>query len=145
MRANHVVSLVAGFVFAIGLAISGMTRPDAVVAFLDLGGAWDPTLAFVMGGAIAVYAPLYRLAMRRRRPLFSEVYRLPIETKIDRRLVIGSVLFGMGWGLAGFCPGPAIVSSGAGVQAALVFAAAMLAAWMMHAWWQRISLARGQS
>jgi uncharacterized membrane protein YedE/YeeE len=100
----------SGLVFALGLGISGMTRPAKVVAFLDIGGDWDPSLAFVMVGAIGVYALLYRLILRREAPALDSRFHLPSATGIDTRLVIGAVLFGMGWGLAGYCPGPAIAS-----------------------------------
>jgi uncharacterized membrane protein YedE/YeeE len=107
-------ALVSGLIFGFGLAISGMTQPTKVLGFLDVlgiaSGTWDPTLAFVMIGALAVAAPGYLLARRRERPLFAEIAAWPKKTAIDRPLVAGAVLFGLGWGLVGLCPGPAIAN-----------------------------------
>jgi uncharacterized membrane protein YedE/YeeE len=122
-----IVAALAGAVFAIGLAVSGMTEPAKVTGFLDVGGAWDPTLALVMLGAIAVYAPIARIAQRRERPLLSERFHWPAERGIDARLLGGAAIFGVGWGLSGYCPGPALTSIGSGAASALVFAAAMIA------------------
>ncbi len=120
-------SLLAGLVFGFGLILSGMADPAKVLGFLDLAGAWDPSLALVMGGAIAVGLPAFALARRRKLSLIGAPMRLPTVRQIDRRLVGGSVLFGIGWGIAGFCPGPALVALGMGKTQALVFVAAMLA------------------
>jgi uncharacterized protein len=122
-----VVAALAGAVFAIGLVVSGMTVPAKITAFLDLGGEWDPTLALVMLGAIAVYAPIVRIAQHRRRPLLSERFHWPTLRAIDARLVGGAAIFGVGWGLSGYCPGPALTSIGSGAASALVFVAAMIA------------------
>jgi len=122
-----VASALAGAVFAIGLVVSGMTVPAKITAFLDVGGAWDPTLALVMLGALAVYAPIARLARHRRRPLLAERFHWPAERAIDARLVGGAAIFGVGWGLSGYCPGPALTSVGRGAAGALVFVAAMIA------------------
>jgi uncharacterized membrane protein YedE/YeeE len=103
-----------------------MTQPAYVLAFLDVSGDWDPRLALVMLGAIAVYAPVYRLALRRGRPLLTPVFDLPVRQSIDAPLVAGALLFGVGWGLAGLCPGPALASLASGEPAAVVFVAAML-------------------
>lgn len=119
-------SFLAGLVFGLGL-ISGMANPAKVLGFLDLGGRWNPSLAFVMGGAIAVGAVAFAVARRRTRSLLGAAMRLPASRAIDRRLVLGSVLFGIGWGVAGFCPGPGLVAAGMGEVKALVFVAAMLA------------------
>ena len=120
-------ALIAGLVFGLGLLLSGMANPAKVLGFLDLAGAWDPSLAFVMGGAIAVGLPAFTLAKRRRNALLTgEPMQLPTATTIDWRLMGGSLLFGIGWGLAGFCPGPAIVALGMGLDQALVFVLAML-------------------
>lgn len=121
------LAVLAGAVFAIGLAVSGMTVPAKVTGFLDVGGAWDPTLALVMAGAIAVYAPVVRIVRRRRRPLASEQFHWPTPRAIDARLVGGAAIFGVGWGLSGYCPGPALTSIGSGAASALVFVAAMIA------------------
>lgn len=116
-----------GLLFGLGLIVSGMTNPAKVQGFLDLAGAWDPSLLFVMGGAIAVAAIGFAFASRRRQALLGGPIRMPSATAIDRRLVLGSVAFGIGWGLAGFCPGPAIASLAAGSVKPLVFTAAMVA------------------
>lgn len=120
-------SFLAGLVFGLGLIVSGMANPAKVLGFLDLGGRWDPSLAFVMAGAIAVGAVAFAVARRRTRSLLGAAMRLPSLRSIDRRLIVGSVLFGIGWGIAGFCPGPALVSLGMGEVKAIVFVAAMLA------------------
>lgn len=120
-------SLLAGLVFGLGLIVSGMANPAKVLGFLDVTGRWDPSLAFVMAGAIAVGAVAFALARRRTASLLGAPMRLPATRAIDRRLVIGSALFGMGWGIAGFCPGPALVSLGMGEVKGMVFVAAMLA------------------
>jgi uncharacterized membrane protein YedE/YeeE len=119
-------AFVAGLVFGIGLLLSGMTDPGKVIGFLDIAGTWDPSLGFVMGGAILVGAFAFRVAGKRARTLMGGAFHLPHRRDIDPRLVGGSVLFGIGWGLAGFCPGPALVSFGAGYEKAAVFVAAML-------------------
>lgn len=122
-------SFVVGLVFAFGLVLSGMTLPSKVIGFFDFSDgltSWDPSLGLVMGGAMLVYIPVYRLVTRRRRPLWEPEFKLPTRTDIDRRLVVGSALFGAGWGLGGFCPGPALTSVGSFSQQAFIFVAAML-------------------
>lgn len=116
-----------GLLFGWGLLLSGMTDPGKVLGFLDLAGSWDPSLAFVMGGAIAVGVFAFAAAKKRTSNFLGGALHLPSSTDIDRRLVIGALLFGAGWGLAGFCPGPGIVSMAAGEPKALLFVAAMLA------------------
>ncbi len=125
-------SFVSGLVFALGLGISGMTQPAKVIAFLDIAGNWDPSLAFVMIGAIVVYAPLYRLIRRLPSPLFSSTFALPTRKDIDRRLLGGAALFGVGWGLGGFCPGPALASLAGGETSVLLFVASMLAGMYLY-------------
>ncbi|MCY4744032.1 YeeE/YedE thiosulfate transporter family protein [Pelomonas sp. UHG3] len=120
-------SLLAGLVFGLGLILSGMASPAKVLGFLDLAGAWDPSLALVMVGAIAVGLLAFTVARRREVTLLGLPLRLPTASVIDRRLLVGSLMFGAGWGLAGFCPGPALVALGMGELKALVFVAAMLA------------------
>ncbi len=120
-------SLLSGLVFGIGLIVSGMANPAKVLGFLDLAGAWDPSLAFVMAGAIAVGIGAFAIARRRTVSLLGAEMRLPTARHIDRRLVLGSLLFGAGWGIAGFCPGPALVALGAAQPKALIFVTAMLA------------------
>lgn len=120
-------SLLAGLVFGLGLILSGMASPAKVLGFLDLAGAWDPSLALVMVGAIAVGLLAFTVARRREVTLLGLPLRLPTASVIDRRLLVGSLMFGAGWGLAGFCPGPALVALGMGELKALVFVGAMLA------------------
>jgi len=120
-------SLLAGLVFGLGLILSGMVSPAKVLGFLDLAGAWDPSLALVMAGAIAVGLVAFTVARRRKVTLLGLPLRLPTASAIDRRLLVGSLTFGVGWGLAGFCPGPALVALGMGEPKAVVFVAAMLA------------------
>jgi uncharacterized protein len=119
-------ALLAGAVFGIGLIVSGMADPAKVLGFLDLAGNWDPSLAFVMGGAILVGVVSFTFARKRTVSLLGLQMRMPTATQVDRRLVGGGLLFGIGWGIAGFCPGPALVALGMGEQKALVFVAAML-------------------
>ncbi len=123
----NIASLLAGLVFGLGLIVSGMANPAKVLGFLDLAGAWDPSLAFVMAGAIAVGLLAFGAAKGRTQSLLGAQMKLPTARQIDRRLVGGSLLFGIGWGVAGFCPGPALVALGMGQIKAVVFVAAMLA------------------
>ena len=116
----------AGLVFGIGLILSGMTDPAKVIGFLDVAGNWDPSLAFVMAGAIAVGVFAFAFARRRSASFLGEAMHLPGRRDLDLRLVVGSVIFGVGWGLAGFCPGPALVASAAGEAKAALFVLAML-------------------
>lgn len=120
------ISFFSGLVFGIGLLLSGMSSPSKILGFLDLAGRWDPSLAFVMAGAIAVGSVAFGFARRMRVSITGAPIRLPTSTQIDRRLVAGALLFGIGWGLAGFCPGPALVAAAAGYSKALLFCAAML-------------------
>jgi uncharacterized protein len=114
-----------GALFAVGLALSGMTKPSKITGFLDIAGHWDASLAFVMMGAIAVHFAAYRLIRRRPAPLFDTKFHLPTRKDIDPRLVLGSALFGVGWALGGFCPGPGLVAAGGGSLHALVFLVGM--------------------
>lgn len=120
-------AFIVGLVFGIGLIVAGMTDPAKVQAFLDLAGPWDPSLAFVMGGAILVGLLAFPYAEKRERALLGDAMRLPTATRIDRRLVVGGLSFGAGWGLAGFCPGPALASLASGRVEVLLFTGAMLA------------------
>ncbi len=122
-----------GLIFGWGLMLSGMTDPGKVLGFLDLAGPWDPSLAFVMGGAIAVGFAAFALARQRTGSLLGGALHLPARKDIDRPLVIGALLFGAGWGLAGFCPGPALVTMASGEPKALLFVAAMLGGMALHA------------
>jgi len=127
MNKQLISAFLTGLVFGLGLLVSGMANPDKVLSFLDLAGNWDPSLALVMGGAIAVGVVAFGLLRGRTHSLLGEPLRLPTRTDLDARLVLGSLGFGVGWGLAGFCPGPALVAVGAGEIKALVFVVAMLA------------------
>ncbi|MBK8013012.1 MAG: YeeE/YedE family protein [Deltaproteobacteria bacterium] len=117
----------SGVLFALGLSVAGMTQPSKVIGFLDFFGSWDPTLAFVMLGAIGVHFGLLRRIVRRRAPLFEVKFRLPNRNEVDARLLVGSALFGVGWGLGGICPGPAIVALGTGALPFVAFFVAMVA------------------
>ncbi|MBF7052962.1 YeeE/YedE family protein [Halomonas sp. KAO] len=122
---------IAGLLFGLGLAVSGMTDPARVLGFLDIAGAWDPTLMFVLGGAVVTNFIGYRLVFKRANPLFAERFQLPTRQDLDARLIGGSALFGIGWGLSGYCPGPAIASV-AGLTAPLVaMLVAMVAGWFL--------------
>ena len=119
-------AFVCGLLFGIGLIVSQMSNPAKVIGFLDITGQWDPSLAFVMAGAVAVFALGYRLALRRSAPVLDKSFALPGKTNVDKALISGSLLFGLGWGLAGLCPGPAIVSSSFGDPRIWMFIVAML-------------------
>jgi len=123
---NALYAAVAGLIFGLGLILGGMTDPMKVKGFLDLFGAWDPSLALVMGGGIAVGTVGFALARRRTKSLSGEPIDWPTSTLIDARLLVGGVMFGLGWGLAGFCPGPALVAASSGFAPALWFIPAML-------------------
>ena len=123
---HRISEFAVGLIFGIGLILSGMTDPSKVIGFLDLFGAWDPSLALVMGGAILVGVFAFALAKKRTTTFFGGALQLPSSTAIDKRLLVGGLMFGVGWGLAGFCPGPALVSMGLGQPKALVFVLAML-------------------
>ena len=130
--AAGVIGFGSGLCFGLGLILSGMTDPQKVKGFLDLAGAWDPSLALVMGGAVAMGAVAYARARAVAHSWTGEPMQIPTSTVIDRRLVGGGVLFGIGWGIGGFCPGPAIVALGGGMAEAGVFVAAMLAGMVVH-------------
>lgn len=133
MKRQYIASFATGALFALGLGISGMTQPAKVIAFLNVFGAWDPSLAFVMIGAIGVHL-LANLWTRRpeAQPVFAERFNVPTNRTIDGRLVVGAALFGLGWGAAGFCPGPAVVSSVTMASTTLLFVGAMLAGMLLH-------------
>lgn len=126
------VGLIVGLLFGVGLIVGGMTDPLKVKAFLDLFGNWDPSLAFVMGGGIAVGVVGFAFARRRGQTLFGGKIDWPTSTVIDRKLLLGGVLFGIGWGIGGMCPGPAIVAAASGFGPALIFIVAMLAGMLVH-------------
>jgi len=121
----YLLALAAGALFAVGLILSEMINPAKVINFLDLAGDWDPTLAFVMGGGLLVTVPAYRLVLRRAKPLFAERFHLPTRKDLDARLIGGAALFGVGWGLAGLCPGPALTALSTGLPEMAGFVLAM--------------------
>ncbi len=129
---SMLTSFVSGVIFAVGLGIGGMTQPAKVIGFLDFAGNWDPSLAFVMIGAISVHAFLYRVIRKRPSPLFSPAFSLPTRTDIDLSLVGGAVIFGLGWGLAGFCPGPALTSLTSGNFSPVIFSTGMIAGMLLY-------------
>ncbi|MDA1238801.1 MAG: YeeE/YedE family protein [Proteobacteria bacterium] len=124
------ITLVSGFLFGVGLILSGMSNPLKVSNFLDVFGNWDPSLAFVMGGAIIVTMPGFWLIQRRKSPFFHDFFHLPTQTEFDMPLVAGASIFGIGWGLAGFCPGPALTSLPFANTGTLIFVLAMLSGMM---------------
>ena len=124
---NRLTEFLVGLLFGLGLILSGMTDPGKIIGFLDIFGAWDPSLAFVMMGAIAVGFVAFAIAKKRTTTILGGTLRLPTTNHIDKRLIIGSTVFGIGWGLAGFCPGPALVSMASGQIQALWFVSAMVA------------------
>ncbi|MBA2778445.1 DUF6691 family protein [Billgrantia kenyensis] len=128
---KSVMGYIAGLLFGLGLALAGMTDPARVLGFLDIFGAWDPTLMFVLGGAVVTTFIGYRLVFRRERPMLGETFQLPTRQDLDVRLIGGSALFGIGWGLSGYCPGPAVASI-AGLTAPLfAMLIAMVAGWFL--------------
>lgn len=131
-----VLALAAGLVFGVGLLVSGMTQPAKVVNFLDVAGDWDPSLAFVMGGAIAVHFLAYRVVPRLQKPVWAERWSLPTRKDIDARLIVGAALFGAGWGLGGYCPGPALTSAIAGASSTLIFTGSMLGGMWGYSLWE---------
>ena len=125
MNIRHLTSFVAGLIFAAGLGLSQMTNPNKVLSFLDFFGDWDPSLALVMGAALGLNVFLFRTILRRPRPVFDVEFHLPTSTTIDRRLLLGSALFGLGWGLSGYCPGAALAAAPTGSPTVLLFLGAM--------------------
>lgn len=131
---TRLAAFACGLLFALGLGVSGMTQPARVLAFLDVAGDWDPTLALVMGGAVLVGGLAFPLVLRRRRPVLGDHFDLPARTAIDVPLLAGAALFGAGWGLSGYCPGPALVSLVTLSPAVLVFTAAMATGLALGGW-----------
>jgi uncharacterized membrane protein YedE/YeeE len=129
---NSIVAFICGLLFAAGLGISGMTKPERVQGFLDVFGNWDPSLVFTMGGAVIMYALLYQLSRTLTKPMFAETFSVPTRRDLDIRLLSGSAMFGFGWGLSGYCPAPALVAAGGGVAPVFVFVGSMLAGmWLL--------------
>jgi uncharacterized protein len=131
---NILVNLLVGLLFGFGLLLSGMANPAKVLNFLDIAGHWDPSLAFVMGGAVIVATIGYRLTFRRAKPILDDGFHLPASQLIDRKLILDAAIFGAGWGLVGFCPGPALVSLTLAAPATLAFVPAMLVGVASAAW-----------
>jgi uncharacterized protein len=131
---NAALAFAAGLLFAFGLGLGGMTQPTRVLGFLDIFGTWDPSLAFVMTGAVGTHAVLRPWIMHRQRPLLEASFAVPSRTDIDAPLIGGAVLFGIGWGLVGFCPGPALVALGAAVPEAALFVGAMMTGMLLNTW-----------
>jgi len=134
LNARALAALLAGIVFGVGLAVAQMTDPRKVLGFLDLAGAWDASLLFVLGGAVLLAGIAFRFLVKRRAPLLDPQFHLPGATAIDRPLLLGSALFGVGWGLAGYCPGPAIASLGFGNAEALWIVPALFAGAALQRW-----------
>ena len=132
MKSTVLAALVSGALFGVGLAISGMTDRFVVLGFLDLSGEFNPQLAFVLAGAVAVTAIAFRLVLRLPQPVLAAGFQLPAATAIDRQLLLGAAIFGVGWGLVGFCPGPALVGLAGGLRDAMIFVPAMLAGSVTH-------------
>ena len=124
----------AGLLFGLGLILSGMTNPAKIIGFLDITGAWDPTLAFVMGAALIVAIPAFALAGKKEKSLLGMPMLIPTNRELDKRLILGSLVFGAGWGLAGYCPGPAIASLFNGQIGTVIFVIAMLAGMQLFSW-----------
>lgn len=141
---NHTAALLTGIIFGAGLALSDMVNPARVLAFLDLFGAWDPTLAFVMGGALIPSAIAYVITRRMRKPLLQTAFHIPENRVVDRQLLAGGAIFGIGWGLVGYCPGPALAGLVLGTWQTWLFAAAMMAGMWLHSVTD-LSIFRGRS
>jgi len=138
-----VPAFLSGVLFAFGLAIGGMTDPRKVIAFLDFAGDWDPSLAFVMGAAVLVFSLAVRWSRQRTAPVFGDAFRLPTRRDIDTPLVAGATLFGIGWGLGGYCPGPALVGAMSFQSGALLFTGSMIAGMAIFSAWQRMKWRAG--
>ena len=139
---KYLISFASGLLFSVGLAVGGMTQPGKVVGFLDVFGKWDPSLAFVMGGAVLVYLVLFRTSTKRDKPFFEKKFRIPTRSDIDWQLVAGSSLFGVGWGLAGYCPGPGLAAAGSGATTGLIFVAAMTGGMFLYQAFDKFVLSR---
>jgi uncharacterized protein len=126
MNRNHFISLVSGLLFGLGLSISGMTDPLRVLGFLDMFGQFDPSLIFVLGGAVLTSLIGFTITLKRTKPIWADAFDLPLKQAVDRPLVMGSILFGLGWGASGYCPGPALASLAQPTMHLVIFVAAML-------------------
>lgn len=130
------VALLCGALFGVGLAVSRMTDPTVVLGFLDLFGDFNPALAFVLGGAVGTTTVAFHFVLKRSKPVFADLFQVPTACTVDRPLVIGAAIFGVGWGLAGYCPGPALVGVAGGVQTAMIFLPAMIVGGLAHRLWR---------
>lgn len=128
----NILTLAAGLIFGFGLALSGMTHPEKVLSFLDVTGKWDPSLLFVLGGAVGVTTLSFRFVLKRKSPLFASAFLLPDVQTIDRPLLIGSALFGLGWGISGYCPGPAVALLASPNRELWIFMPALLAGYVLQ-------------
>ena len=128
------INLLGGTLFGLGLSISGIVNPAKIIGFLDFAGDWDPTLAFVMGGALLVAIPAFRLTFKRQHPVLAEDFEVPTKKEVDGRLLAGAALFGVGWGLGGFCPGPSVTALASGLVPVFAFVAAMVAGMAVYKW-----------
>jgi len=134
---RNVAALASGLVFGLGLSLAQMTNPDKVLNFLDMGGTWDPSLLFVLGGAVVLSTVAFHFILKRNAPLWDGMFHMPLSQAIDKPLVIGSALFGIGWGLSGYCPGPAIASIGVGNPEALWVVPSIVAGAALQRWTHR--------
>jgi len=134
---KNLSGFIIGALFAVGLGVGGMTQPAKVIGFLDFFGAWDPTLMFVMGGAVVMYTIFFRV-IRGSAPVLASNFQIPTNQRIDGKLIVGSALFGVGWGLAGYCPGPALTSLGSASRDALVFVATMVVGMALFRIYRRV-------
>jgi uncharacterized membrane protein YedE/YeeE len=137
MKRYTLAALIAGALFGVGLALSGMTDARRVLGFLDVAGAFDPTLLFVLGGAVVTTTLLFHVVLRRDKPLLADTFHVSTLRQIDRPLVVGAALFGIGWGLAGYCPGPALAGLGVASREALWFVPAMIVGMFLHGLWEQ--------
>jgi len=131
---KNTIALISGLLFGFGLALSHMVDPNKVLNFLDIAGNWDPSLAFVLGGAVAITLPMFRLILRSPKPLVHTRFHLPVQTRLDRRLIIGAAIFGIGWGLAGYCPGPGISALVLGIWQPVIFVLALIVGSLAYRW-----------
>jgi uncharacterized protein len=139
MMKQNLVALIAGLLFGLGLGLSQMIDRDRVLGFLDVAGNWDPTLLFVLGGAVTVTVIAFRFVLRMPHPIFDTHFRVPTRNDIDRSLVMGAIIFGMGWGIAGYCPGPGIVALILGIWNPVLFIGAFLVGSLTYRWSQNLT------
>ncbi len=137
-----IITAATGALFGLGLVVAGMTKTHNVVGFLDLFGSWNPSLGLVMLAAVAVHFTAMRLILERPKPVFEKEFQLPHRKDLEPRLFIGAGLFGIGWGLGGYCPGPGLVAAASGAPAALMFLATMTAGMLLHRWMENVLLRR---